>query len=103
MTVTQLLSCTKDAENVSDSTASTHPRKANPSPTAPSSFQASVYHKEVRVEVKGQDRYQRTIAAVILPDGKILDYEVIKAGMAWWSDNLSPHSMRPVSGRFKSI
>jgi len=38
------------------------------------------YGKKVRVEVKGQDRYQRMIADVILPDGKILNYEVVKGG-----------------------
>jgi micrococcal nuclease len=42
------------------------------------------YHKEVKVETKGQDRYQRAIADVILPDGRILNYEIVKAGFAWW-------------------
>ncbi len=39
------------------------------------------YHKKVRVQTKGQDRYQRTIADVILPDGSILNYEIVKAGL----------------------
>jgi endonuclease YncB( thermonuclease family) len=42
------------------------------------------------VEVKGQDRYQRTIAEVILPDGKILNYEIVKAGLAWWFKRYAP-------------
>jgi endonuclease YncB( thermonuclease family) len=41
------------------------------------------YHKEVRVQTKGQDRYQRTIADVILTDSRILNYEIVKAGLAW--------------------
>jgi micrococcal nuclease len=34
--------------------------------------------------VKGTDRYGRLIADVILPDGKILNEELLKAGLAWW-------------------
>ena len=49
------------------------------------------YHKEVRVETKGQDRYQRTIADVILPDGRILNYEIVKAGLAWWFRRYAPN------------
>ena len=49
------------------------------------------YHKEVRVETKGQDRYQRTIAEVILPDGRILNYEIVKAGLAWWFRRYAPN------------
>src|SRR5262245_31352735 len=49
------------------------------------------YHKEVKVEVKGQDRYQRTIAEVILPDGRILNYEIVKAGLAWWFRRYAPN------------
>src|SRR5262245_57485491 len=48
------------------------------------------YQKEVKVEVKGQDRYQRTIADVILSDGRILNYEIVKAGLAWCSDVMRP-------------
>jgi len=91
MTVTQSLSCTKAAENVSDCTASTLPRKASPSPTVPSSlFRNLCFGKEVKVETKGQDRYQRTIADVILPDGKVLNYEIVKAGLAWWFRRYAP-------------
>jgi hypothetical protein len=49
------------------------------------------YQKEVRVETKGQDRYQRMIEDVILPDGKILNYEVVKAGLAWWFRRYAPN------------
>src|SRR5262247_3498431 len=48
------------------------------------------YHKEVKVEVKGQNRYQRTIAEVILPDGRILNYEIVRAGLAWWFKRYAP-------------
>jgi micrococcal nuclease len=39
-------------------------------------------HQKVKVEVKGQDRYQRILGEVILPNGKILNYEIVKAGLA---------------------
>jgi micrococcal nuclease len=45
---------------------------------------AMAFKKEVKVEIKGQDRYGRTIAYVILPDGRNLHHEVVKAGFAWW-------------------
>jgi endonuclease YncB( thermonuclease family) len=48
------------------------------------------YYKEVRVETKSQDRYQRTIAEVILPDERILNYEIVKAGFAWWFRRYAP-------------
>ena len=34
--------------------------------------------------VTGMDRYGRHIAFVILPDGKNLNHELVKAGMGWW-------------------
>ena len=40
--------------------------------------------KEVTVAVLGTDLNGRTIASVILPDGRILNYEIISAGFAWW-------------------
>jgi micrococcal nuclease len=45
---------------------------------------ALVFGKEVRVEVKDQDRYGRTVADVILPDGKTLNHEIVKGGFEWW-------------------
>jgi endonuclease YncB( thermonuclease family) len=49
------------------------------------------YHKEVKVETKGQDRFQRTIADVTLPDGRILNYEIVKGGLAWWFKRYAPN------------
>ena len=49
------------------------------------------FRKEVRVETKGHDRYQRTIADVILPDGHILNYEIVKARLAWWFRRYAPN------------
>lgn len=42
------------------------------------------FGKEVTVRVTGKDRYGRCLGDVILPDGRNLNYELIKAGYAWW-------------------
>lgn len=30
------------------------------------------------------DKYGRTVADVILPDGRVLNRELVSAGLAWW-------------------
>lgn len=41
------------------------------------------YHKTVKVQTYGSDAFGRTIADVILPDGRLLNHELVKAGLAW--------------------
>ena len=36
------------------------------------------------------DRYSRIIADVILPDGRNLNHELVKAGLAWWYRRYAP-------------
>ncbi len=48
------------------------------------------YGKEVTVEDLGQDRYGRTIGEVILPDGRVLNRKLVKAGLAWWYRRYAP-------------
>lgn len=43
------------------------------------------FGKDVTVNTFGHDRYRRTIGNVILPDGRMLNHELVKAGLA-------PHS-----------
>jgi len=38
----------------------------------------------VTVETDGRDRYGRILGTVILPDGRNLNRELVKAGYAWW-------------------
>lgn len=40
--------------------------------------------KEVTVQTFGLDKYGRTIGDVYLPDGTMLNKELVKAGLAWW-------------------
>lgn len=38
----------------------------------------------VTVQVVTTDRYGRTVGEVVLPDGRSLNQEVVRAGYAWW-------------------
>jgi len=40
--------------------------------------------KDVTVQTHGRDKYGRTIGDVFLPDGTMLNKELVKAGLAWW-------------------
>lgn len=40
--------------------------------------------KTVTVYVETTDRYGRTVGEVILPDGRNLNKELVRAGYAWW-------------------
>ena len=42
------------------------------------------YGKEVRLRPRDRDKYGRTVAEVELPDGRLLNQELVKAGLAWW-------------------
>ncbi len=42
------------------------------------------FGKMVTVHVKGTDRYDRTLGEVLLPDGRSLNHELVRAGYAWW-------------------
>lgn len=43
------------------------------------------------VRVRDIDRYKRTVAEVILPDGRNLNQETVSAGLAWWYRQYSRH------------
>jgi len=45
---------------------------------------ALAYGATVRVEPIGRDRYGRMLAEVFLPDGRSLNEELVRAGLAWW-------------------
>ena len=40
--------------------------------------------KEVTIETVGKDRHHRLLAEVKLPDGRSLNRELVRAGLAWW-------------------
>ena len=37
------------------------------------------------------DRYKRTVAEIILPDGRNLNRELVRAGLAWWYQRYARH------------
>ncbi len=48
--------------------------------------------KTVRVLVQGADAFGRTLGKVVLPDGRILNHELVKAGLAWWFRQYAPEN-----------
>ncbi len=42
-----------------------------------------VFGKTVTVQVMDRDRYGRTVCEVLLPDGRSLNHELVRAGLAW--------------------
>ena len=42
------------------------------------------FGKVVTVEVKDTDRYGRTVGVITLPNGRILNRELVSNGLAWW-------------------
>ncbi len=37
-----------------------------------------------------RDRYGRTVGVVLLPDGRSLNHELVRAGLAWWYRRYAP-------------
>jgi micrococcal nuclease len=50
----------------------------------------TVFGKDVTVKVRDRDRYGRTVGEVILPSGSSLNYELVRAGLAWWYRDYAP-------------
>ena len=49
-----------------------------------------VFGKMVTIRTVDVDRYGRIVADVTLPDGRNLNYELVKAGLAWWYRRYAP-------------
>ena len=45
---------------------------------------ALAFGRTVTVHASGHDRYMRILGEVILPDGRSLNQELVRAGLAWW-------------------
>jgi hypothetical protein len=44
----------------------------------------------VTVQPRDIDRYGRTVALVVLPDGRTLNHELVRSGFAWWYQKYAP-------------
>jgi len=49
-----------------------------------------VFSKTVTVQALDLDRYGRTVGVVLLPDGRSLNHELVRAGLAWWYWRYAP-------------
>ena len=49
-----------------------------------------VFGKEVTLQTHGHDKYKRTLADVLLPDGMNLNQELVKQGWCWWYRKYAP-------------
>jgi endonuclease YncB( thermonuclease family) len=49
------------------------------------------YHQVVTIEDHGKDSKGRTIGVVMLADGTNLNQDLVKQGLAWWSDKYAPN------------
>ena len=50
-----------------------------------------VFQQTVTIIVQDTDRYGRLVGDVLLPDGRSLNQELVKAGMAWWYRHYAPN------------
>jgi len=48
------------------------------------------YGQNVTIERTGKDRYGRTLATVVLRDGKNLNHELVSQGWCWWYRKYAP-------------
>jgi endonuclease YncB( thermonuclease family) len=49
------------------------------------------FGKAVTIHWRGHDRFGRIVADVILPDGRNVNHELVRRGLAWWYRNYAPH------------
>jgi micrococcal nuclease len=52
-----------------------------------------VFQHDVTVVVQSTGRYGRLVGEVLLPDGRSLNQELVKAGMAWWYQQYAPNDI----------
>ena len=68
------------------------PEKRQPFGTRATQFTGDLaFGKDVKVLVRDVDRYGRTVGEVILPDGRSLNRELVRAGLAWWYRHYAPN------------
>ena len=67
------------------------PEKGQPyGKRAKQALSALVFGKDVILQTHGQDKYGRTLADVLLPDGTNVNHELVKDGWCWWYRKYAP-------------
>jgi endonuclease YncB( thermonuclease family) len=51
-----------------------------------------VFGKEVTLQTFGKDKYGRTLADVLLPDGTNVNHTLVKDGWCWWYRKYAPRN-----------
>lgn len=51
---------------------------------------ALAFDRDVTVLPVSKDRYARTLATIVLPDGKNLNHELVREGWCWWYRKYAP-------------
>ena len=54
---------------------------------------ALVFGREVTLQTHGYDKYKRTLADVLLPDGTNVNQALVKHGWCWWYRKYAPGDM----------
>jgi endonuclease YncB( thermonuclease family) len=68
------------------------PEKAQAFGTQAQKFTSDLaFQRDVTVDVHTTDRYSRLVGEGLLPDGRSLNQELVKAGMAWWYRQHAPN------------
>ncbi len=52
-----------------------------------------VFGREVTLQTHGKDKYGRTIADVLLPDGSNINQILVKDGWCWWYPKYAPENV----------
>ena len=52
-----------------------------------------VFSKEVTLHTHGKDKYRRTIADVLLPDGTNVNQRLVQDGWCWWYEKQAPKDL----------
>ena len=60
-----------------------------------------VFGKQVTLQTYGLDKYGRTIADVLLPDGMNVNHTLVKEGWCWWYRKYAPGGIGEGSTRGK--
>src|SRR5215510_15251617 len=68
------------------------PEKAQAFGTQARKFTSDVaFQRDVTVEIRATDRYGRLVGEVLLLDGRSLNQELVRAGLAWWYRPYAPN------------
>jgi len=54
---------------------------------------ALIYGKEVTLQTHGKDKYGRTVADVLLPDGGNVNQQLVREGWCWWYQKHAPKDL----------